>query len=111
MKTIVFNVRYWVIDLSPIIVTSFKRKGLRLQARDSVKFFPYIDENGTYYVEDPSLGIFVFARTREKLQEELEEQLMVVWREYVKSKDKLSQQAKNVKTNLLGTFNAVLESR
>lgn len=72
------------IDLSPPTFSQVTRAGRKLRIDPALTLSPAMDdESGRLYVlEDPELGIHVFASTREGLVEELAEQLFFQWDAY-----------------------------
>ena len=59
-------------------------------------------------IEDQRLGIDVFAESREKLLDELSEQIMVMWIEYALAADELLEvAAKQLKVELLASFEEI----
>ncbi|WP_295401591.1 hypothetical protein [uncultured Thiocystis sp.] len=70
------------LDLSPLTIADLETSGLAL--RTPLEYIPTLDEDSQQYlcIEDPTLGLNVFALNREHLLAEIQEQLIMLWREY-----------------------------
>lgn len=80
--------------------------GLTLRSRTPLILEPVIDDSGQLLcIERDDLGIDVFAPTRNALLTELNEQLIMLWREYALAEnDTLDTGARELKQALLATF-------
>jgi hypothetical protein len=99
------------LDLSPITVDTVKVGGMRLKARQGVTLEPVTDETQQLIcVGNSELGIDAFARTREALVGELNEQISMLWLEYALADDEsLDGEAVKLKQALLATFSEVAD--
>jgi hypothetical protein len=73
------------VDLSEMILTEdFENDGRKLHVIRPIAFTPKLDEETKqfYTIEDDSIGINVFAYTREALMKNLIEQLFFLWDTY-----------------------------
>jgi hypothetical protein len=89
-------------SLSQIILREVHDSRLTLRFNQSVELIPFMDESGELVcVEDSALGIAAFARTRGGLVYEIQQQLLMLWREYALEEDQyLSEPAIELKRNL-----------
>lgn len=76
-------------ELSPFKVYSVKRGDRMLIMSPPFVFTPKLSLDQVPFLEihEPEFSVFVYARTRERLQKELEEQLWFLWDEYAKADD------------------------
>ncbi|MBI4741204.1 MAG: hypothetical protein HY777_06590 [Betaproteobacteria bacterium] len=97
------------LDLSPITVDTVKIGAGVLKARQGVTLEPATDETQQLIcVADAALGIDAFARTREALVSELNEQIGMLWQEYaLADNDSLDGEAIKMKQSLLAAFSEV----
>jgi hypothetical protein len=97
------------LDLSPITVDTVKIGAGVLKARQGVTLEPATDETQQLIcVENAALGIDAFARTREALVSELNEQIGMLWQEYaLADNDSLDGEAIKMKQSLLAAFSEV----
>jgi hypothetical protein len=92
------------LDLSPMTFDYIDWGSRRLIIDPTLSLDPTMDgESGQLYVlSDESLGIHVFAQTREQLAEELAEQLIFQWDAYAReSPDRLTAPARRLREALL----------
>ena len=89
-------------DLAPITIEEIRGNGLRLIPRSPLTFTPVFDQSGKLLcAEDDLLNVHAFARDRRGLIEELERQILMLWREYaLEDDDRLSAAAKRLKRAL-----------
>jgi hypothetical protein len=94
------------VDLSPVEVNTVHCQGLTLLATPALILQPNLDDSlQLFCVEYPELGIDVFARTREALYQELQEQIAMLWQEYATTgNDELEENAVALKRKLLTAF-------
>ena len=97
------------VDLSPFSFSRLSRDTLVLAAKRPLKFVPMLDESSQYIcLRDDSLGIEVFAETRQKVAVELDEQIAMLWSEYaLANDDSLDEIAQGLKQRLLLAFDGV----
>lgn len=91
-------------DISPMIFSQVTWAGRKLRIDPPLTLRPAMDEESgrLHVLEDPELGIHVFARTRDELADELTEQLFFQWDAYAKeSPDRLSRGARELREALL----------
>lgn len=99
------------LDLSPLAVDTVKVGNRTLKARQSITLEPATDETQQLIcVSDAALGIDAFARTREALVGELNEQIGMLWQEYaLADDDTLDGEAIKMKQALLAAFSEVAD--
>lgn len=97
------------LDLSPLVVDTIKFGDFSLRALRVIALEPTTDETlQLLCVEDAELGIDTFARTRESLIGELNEQIVMLWQEYALADDMmLDGEAIKMKHALLNAFSEV----
>lgn len=100
------------VDLSPIPISVFSVDSSTIGIADGqpIILSPKLDEEShqVFVVEDESLGLDVFASTRDELVSEVQSQLAVLWREYALEDDsKLTDSAIALKQRLLAKFKEV----
>jgi hypothetical protein len=100
------------VDLSPFSFSRLSRDTLVLTAKRPLKFVPMLDESSQYIcLRDDSLGIEVFAETRQKVALELDEQIAMLWSEYaLADDDSLDEIAQGLKQRLLLAFDGVIHA-
>lgn len=94
------------LDLSALVIDSVKAGNLVLKASKGITLEPETDETQQLIcVTHPELGIEAYARTREGLVADLNEQIGMLWQEYAKADDTtLDGEAIKMKRALLATF-------
>jgi hypothetical protein len=94
------------LDLSPLSVQGFKCGDHFFKSISPIELAIEIDETKQYLsVVHSELGIDVFASTRDALLTELQDQLSMLWSEYVMvNDDELDQPARHMKEALLAHF-------
>jgi len=97
------------LDLSPLLVDTVKVNKLVLKAKQSISLEPATDETKQLIcVTHAELGIDAFARTRDALVSELNEQIGMLWQEYAcAADDDLDGVAVKMKQALLAAFSEV----
>ena len=97
------------LDLSPLLVDTVKVGKLVLKAKQSISLEPATDETKQLIcVTHAELGIDAFARTRDALVSELNEQIGMLWQEYALAEDdELDGMAIKMKQALLAVFSEV----
>lgn len=100
------------VDLSSVALSSFSVGTVTVETIDGVPVVltPKLDEDShqVFVVEDDSLGLDVFAATRDELVAEVYAQLAVLWREYAMEDDgNLTASAIALKQRLLAKFQEV----
>ncbi len=97
------------LDLSPLLVDTIKVGKLMLRAKQSITLEPATDETKQLVcVTHAELGIDAFARTRDALVSELNEQMGMLWQEYALAQDDaLDGMAIKMKQALLAAFSEV----
>lgn len=95
------------VDLSPLVFARVEHQGLSLEAKSPLEIIPSIDRDSPdliVAVYDP-LNLHVFAPTRDKLMEEIAEDLCFSWKSYVEGDpDKLTVKAKDLANALQEHF-------
>ncbi|MDQ1314928.1 MAG: hypothetical protein QG662_1037 [Pseudomonadota bacterium] len=99
------------LDLSPLAVDVVKVGDLVLKAKQGLTLEPTTDETQQLIcVSDAVLGIDAFARSREALVGELNEQIGMLWLEYALAADSmLDSEAFKMKQALLAVFSEVTD--
>lgn len=94
------------LDVSPLIIDSFKFNNLILRANKALVLETFLDDTKQFLcIEYEEIGLNVFTTTREKLVDEVHEQLAMLWVEYAKAQDnQLDSYAIELKNMLLNTF-------
>lgn len=97
------------LDLSPLLIDMVKVGKLVLKAKESITLEPVTDETKQLIcVAHAELGIDAFARTRDALVSELNEQIGMLWQEYaLADNDSLDGMAIKMKQALLASFSEV----
>jgi len=97
------------LDLSPLALDTLKVGVRVLKAKQGITLEPVTDETQQLIcVSDAELGIEAFARTREALVGELNEQIGMLWLEYALAEDEsLDGEAIKMKQALLAAFSEV----
>ncbi len=97
------------MDLSPLVIDIVKLGKTTLKAKRSISLEPVTDETQQLIcVSDSTLGIDAFARTRDALVGELNEQIGMLWQEYALAEDEsLDGKAVKMKYALLAAFSEV----
>lgn len=99
------------LDLSPLAVDTVKLGDRVIKASKGITLEPTTDETQQLIcVSDIALGIDVFARSREALVGELNEQIGMLWQEYaLADDDALDGEAIKMKQALLAAFREVAD--
>lgn len=94
------------LDLSSLIVESVKVGNLALKAKQSITLEPESDETQQLIcVAHEELGIDAYARTRDALVGELNDQIAMLWQEYAQANDDaMDGEAIKLKRALLAAF-------
>jgi len=94
------------LDLSPLDIHIIRHDDLTLNAVSVLTLEPTLDETKQLLcIVHGELGLDVYATTRETLLAELQEQLAMLWQEYVQAKDdELETPAHQLKQALLARF-------
>ncbi len=97
------------LDLSPFTIDEIHSLNRTIKAKTRMILEPTLnDSQQLICIEDQRLCIDVFAESREKLLDELSEQIMMMWIEYALSPDELLEApAKKLKVELIASFNEV----
>ena len=92
--------------IEPIFIRELALPRGKLLSKKTLVFHPSFDEkNRTFFIIDYTLGIDVFAQTRDGLLKELEEVIPVLWNEYATAdSDLLTTSAQELKRSLHETF-------
>ncbi|MHC5936231.1 hypothetical protein [Nostoc sp.] len=92
------------VDLSPINVREVAGYGKKLRLIMPLFLTPELDEETKQLlvVEESQIGLHVFAYTRDELIHEINEQMLIIWDEYVNvSVDELASDAQKLREKLL----------
>ncbi|WP_066122559.1 hypothetical protein [Geminocystis sp. NIES-3709] len=98
------------VDLSPFLLREVNYQNTKLRLKNPLKLTPIMDEESSqlFVVEDANINLYVFAYTREDLIHEINEQIVIMWDEYVKDDiEKLAEDAFELRQVLLETFEEV----
>lgn len=90
----------------PIFIQEVTLPSGKLRSKLPLVFHPTFDEKSdTFFIIDPTLGIDVFAQTRDELLKELEEVIPVLWNEYAAANiDLLTISAQQLQKSLREAF-------
>ena len=94
------------VDLSPITLHEVHHEQLHLAALKPITLTPTLSETKQLYeAEDETLGVSLFAFTRDELTDLLHDELAVLWVEYARAEDEeLTGEARLLKQRLHETF-------
>jgi hypothetical protein len=94
------------LDMTDFEVESVKSDGISLRAKNKIVIPPELDDSKQLIsLDNEKIGICVYAATREKLLEELNAQIVMLWREYVLAPESdLSADAISLRQALLEAF-------
>ncbi|MBU3656280.1 MAG: hypothetical protein FGM23_08005 [Alphaproteobacteria bacterium] len=94
------------LDMTDFEIKHVKSDGIFLCANNNIVMTPFLDESKQLIsLDNDHIGICVYAETREKLLEDLNAQIIMLWREYVLAPaTDLSADAINLRHALLETF-------
>jgi hypothetical protein len=94
------------VDLRPIPVSSFIVDNVRVVHRGTLYLKPELDEGQHLLIlRDDSVGIDLFAESREELEATLQHELRLLWRDYAHAPDDtLTMDAQELKAKLLSSF-------
>ncbi len=109
----IFNVEAIdVIDLSPVYLDTIELGTRKFELTPTLELTPELDETKQLYgLENTTLGIDVFAYTRDQLIQELKEQLVFMWDSYALADDgELTDAAQQLKKNLLQALKEVIDA-
>lgn len=97
------------LDLSALTIETVQFEGHVLKANASITLEPSTDDSKQFLcIEHATLGINVFAPTREALLAEIQVQIRMLWAEYALADDAaLDAVARQLKRSLLATFSEV----
>jgi hypothetical protein len=98
------------LDLSPLELREVAYGDLHLRLKEPVYLQPYLNGDNPQFVnvEDPALGLDVFAGTVSELLDEVAESLVIGWRQYALAPDsELSPKALELKRHLLAAMEPV----
>lgn len=79
------------LDLSPWELSEIESEGTRLRLKKPIRLTPRIDEDNPRFliVEEPDLGIDVFAGTVNELLDEVSSDLVILWRQIAQAPDEV----------------------
>lgn len=98
------------LDLTPLELREVEHDGVRLRFKQSTLLQPRLNEDNPQFVsiEEPGLGLDVFAGTISDLIDEIAEDLVVVWKHYARAADEeLAPKALALKYRLLSALDEV----
>lgn len=98
------------VDTSPINIREVSREDKKLKLKIPLFLTPKLDEESQQLlvVEEPQIGLYVFAYTRDELIHEINEQIIMMWDEYVRvDEDELALDAQRLREKLLGKLEEV----
>ncbi len=97
------------VDLEPILLTSFTVGNRRVEAQKAITLTPQLDDTEQMFLlEDEAIGLDLVAETRAELDEVLQHELKLLWRDYALAPDeKLTKGARALKDRLLTAFRMV----
>jgi hypothetical protein len=92
------------VDISPINIREVSRGDKKLRLKIPLFLTPKLDEETQQLLvaEEPQIGLHVFAYTRDELIHEINEQMIMMWDEYVNvDVDELASDAQRLRETLL----------
>ncbi|GAB1545156.1 hypothetical protein NUACC21_78320 [Scytonema sp. NUACC21] len=92
------------LDLSPINIREICGHDKKLRLKTHLLLTPEMDEESgqLLVVEEPEIGLHVFAFTRDELIHEINDQMLMMWDEYVNANvDELALDARQLRESLL----------
>lgn len=97
------------MELSVLPVAEVRKAGLHLRFKQLLELRPTADETGTLLcVRQEALGIDVFAPSRQELLGEVQDQIVLLWREYACAPpETLTPGARRLRANLLSQVEEV----
>lgn len=98
------------VDLSPIVIREVPRHSKKLRLKVPLLLTPKMDEETLQLlvIEESQIGLHVFAYTRDELIHEINEQILMMWNEYVNvSVDDLALDARQLREKLVGKIEEV----
>lgn len=98
------------VELSPIILQEISWLGRKFIFKNPLRLIPTMDEDTSqlFMVEEPSIGIHVFAYTRDDLVNEINEQILMMWDEYAQANvEDLTSDAQYLRKQLLNQIEEV----
>jgi hypothetical protein len=98
------------VDLSSILLTEVSYQETKLRFKQSLRLTPTMDEESSqlFVVEDNNINLHVFAYTRDDLIHEINEQIVMMWKSYVKRDvNRLAQDARELREILLNTLEEI----
>ncbi|WP_445245766.1 hypothetical protein [Microcoleus sp. OTE_8_concoct_300] len=98
------------VELSPIILREISWLERKLICKNPLRLIPKMDEDTSqlFVVEEPNIGLHVFAYTRDDLIYEINEQIVMMWDEYAKaSVEDLASDAQHLRKQLLNQIEEV----
>lgn len=98
------------VELSPIILREISWLGRKFNFKNPLRLTPTMDEDTSqlFVVEEPSIGIHVFAYTRDDLINEINEQILMMWDEYAQANvEDLASDAQHLRKQLLNQIEEV----
>lgn len=102
--------RIELVDLSPINIREVSGNDKKLRLRMPLLLIPEMDEETKqlFVIEEPRIGLHVFAYTRDELIHEINEQMLMIWDEYINiSIDELASDARHLREVLLAKIEEV----
>ncbi|MGK7920976.1 MAG: hypothetical protein AB4080_13310 [Trichodesmium sp.] len=102
--------RIETVDLSSILLKEVNYGEIKLRFKQPLPLTPTIDEESSqlFVVENPDINLDVFAYTRDDLIDEINEQIIMMWHEYVKADlAELAQDAQELRRILLETLEEI----
>jgi hypothetical protein len=100
------------LDTSALTISGVRTPALSLKAKTPITLDIEMDDTKQLlYVKYPTLGVDVFATNRDRLLNELQEQLVMLWNDYaLASDDELDAPAQQMKHALLAQFTEVSDA-
>jgi len=98
------------VDLSPIFLREVSWQDRNLICKNPLILTPEMDEETSqlFVIEKPEIDLYVFAYTRDDLIYEINEQIVMMWEEYVESDiEGLASDARNLRQRLLNQIEGV----
>lgn len=98
------------VDLSPIVIREVPWDSKKLRLKVPLLLTPKMDEETQqiFFLEEPQIGLHVFGYTRDELIHEINEQILMMWIEYVNvNVDDLALDARQLREKLVAKIEEV----
>lgn len=98
------------VDLSSIMLKEVNYQNTKLRLKNPLRLTPFMDEESSqlFVVENSNINLYVYAYTRKDVIHEINEQIVIMWDEYVKANtDELAKDALDLREVLLNRLEEI----